>query len=72
MARKHPSPEMIRDIEATFSKHNWSGKPLGITSLTPAEKASLKQSTPCPPGTTPKQVTYQLPDGTWVTTTICV
>jgi hypothetical protein len=26
----------------------------------------------CPLGTTPKEVTYKLPDGTWVTKTICV
>ena len=61
---KEPSPDMLRDLHAVFKKHNWSGHPVGIM--------DLEDSNDCPPGTTPKEVTVKLPDGTTVTKTICV
>jgi hypothetical protein len=62
--KKHPSPEMLHDLQQVFKQHNWSGKPVGLT--------AAASDTACPAGTSPKEVTYQLPDGTWVTKTICV
>ena len=66
--RKHPSPEMLKDLNKVFAKHNWSGREIGLQDVT----AGDNDSGDCPPGTTPKEVTYKLPDGTWVTKTICV
>jgi hypothetical protein len=67
MRRKHPPAEMLAELHQTFQKYNWSGKPIGLVPAT-AAAAPLQ----CPPGTTPKEITYQLPDGTWVTKTVCV
>lgn len=67
MAPKHPSPEMIKEIQDSFKRHGWSGRPLGISQPRVDESSSQ-----CPPGTSPKQITYQLPDGTWVTKTVCL
>ncbi len=66
MPKKHPSNEMIKDLNDLFRKHNWPGAPVGINT------GKATGGGACPPGTTPKQVTYQLPDGSWVTKTICV
>ena len=66
MPRKHPSTEMIKELNDLFQKHNWPGAPVGIRANNADDAAE------CPAGTTPKQVTYQLPDGSWVTKTICV
>jgi hypothetical protein len=65
MPKRHPPIKMIRELNDVFEKHNWSGEPIGIK----ADKAV--DGGGCPAGTTPKQITYQLPDGTWVTKTIC-
>jgi hypothetical protein len=62
--RKRPSPEMLKDLNKLFTKHNWSGAAIGLQ--------DLEESDDCPDGKTPKEVTYKLPDGTWVTKTICV
>jgi hypothetical protein len=59
---------MLKDLSKVFEKRNWSGAAIGITGV----RANDDDSDDCPPGTTPKEVTYKLPDGTWVTKTICV
>lgn len=66
MPKKHPPVEMIQDLQAVFEKHNWSGAPIGIKADKDADASE------CPDGTTPRQITYQLPDGSWKTKTICV
>jgi hypothetical protein len=30
MRRKHPPAEMLAELQQTFSKYNWSGKPIGL------------------------------------------
>jgi hypothetical protein len=67
-ARKHPSPEMLKDLNKLFTKHNWSGEAIGLQDAA----GDLEDTDDCPDGKTPKEVTYKLPDGTWVTKTICV
>ena len=66
--RKHPSPKMLKDLKKLFVKHNWSGLAIGLQD----PKGEVEGGDDCPPGTTPKEVTYKLPNGTWVTKTICV
>jgi hypothetical protein len=66
--RKHPSREMLKELDKVFTKHNWSGAAIGLRN----SEADNDDPEDCPPGTTPKKVTYKLPDGTWVTKTICV
>ena len=65
--RKHPSPEMLNDLDKVYKKHNWSGAAIGLRELDDEADGDA-----CPPGTVAKEVTYQLPDGTWVTKTVCV
>jgi len=67
-SRKHPTPEMLKDLNKVFLKHNWSGRAIGLQDV----EGDNGDSDDCPPGTTRKEVTYKLPDGTWVTKTICV
>jgi len=69
---KHPSPAMIRDLTKVMKKHNFVGrtlmwKPMAATHLTMAVGQGG-----CPPGQSPHTVSYQLPDGTWVTKTVCM
>ena len=64
--KKHPTKALVVDLQAVFAKHNWSGRAIGLRSI----KATA--GGPCPEGTTPQEVTYKLPDGTWVNKTICV
>jgi hypothetical protein len=66
-SRKHPTPEMLKELNKVFVKHNWSGRAVGLRDVEGDDGSGG-----CPPGTTPKEVTYKLPDGTWVTKTICV
>ena len=65
--RKHPSPEMIGDLDRLFEKHNWSGAAIGLRTVSKDD-----DDNGCPPGTVPKEVMYKLPNGTWATKTICV
>jgi hypothetical protein len=58
---------MLKDLSKVFAKHNWSGRAIGLQ-----DSEGDGGTGDCPPGTTPKEVTYKLPDGTWVTKTICV
>jgi hypothetical protein len=67
MRRKHPPAEMLAELQQTFRKFNWSGKPVGLV-----PNANAGEQGQCPPGQTPHQITYQLPDGTWVTKTVCI
>jgi hypothetical protein len=65
--KKHPPEAMIKDLKAVYEKYNWSGAPVGLT-------AGAADDSPggCPNGSAPQVVTYQLPDGTWATKTVCV
>jgi hypothetical protein len=60
-----PPAAMMDDLQKVFSKHNWKG------SLILKPTAALGESQ-CPPGQTPHEISYQLPDGTWVTETKCM
>jgi hypothetical protein len=66
-ARKHPSVEMLKDLNKVFTKYGWSGEAIGMR-----DRTSDDDSGDCPNGKIPKDVTYKLPDGTWATKTICV
>ena len=66
--RKKPHDKFIRDLNRVFGKHNWSGMPIGIS---PAKQGAAGDGA-CPPGKTLKTITFQLPDGTWVTKDVCV
>lgn len=65
---KAPPAEMMQEVQDVLGKHGWSGsmimKPAGATAATAAN--------PCPPGTTPQEISFQRPDGTWVSRIICV
>ena len=73
---------MINDLSAVFQKHNWSGRPVGLSKSPPdhktlaaASRISLSDdpsSGSCPGGGEPQWVTYKLPDGTWATKMMCV
>jgi hypothetical protein len=69
--RKHPSPEMVRDLKEVFTKHNWAAAvsltaPIGV-------RAASTDAGPdvCPDGSQPQVVWYQLPNGTWATKKVC-
>lgn len=64
--KKHPDAALLRDLMAVFEEHNWSGNAIALGA--PAETSAKK----CPAGKTPVEVSYQLPDGTWVNKTVCV
>gem|GEM_PF-1744925 len=58
-----PSTELLDDIRAAFARHEWRGS-LIVT--------ALADENGCGPGEYPHQVSYQTPDGHWVTQTICM
>lgn len=62
---RKPPKALLADVQDLFTKHNWSGNAVGRV-------AADTVSASCPPGTTPHEITYQLPDGTWVTKTVCL
>jgi hypothetical protein len=62
-ARKPPQA-LLADMQKLFVKHNWYGSAIG--------RVSVRAVAGCPGGTTPHEITYQLPDGTWVTKTVCL
>ena len=62
-AKKHPSKKFIKDLEAVFSKHNWTGSMIGISSEADAN--------PCIPPKTPIVVHYTL-NGKDYTKVVCV
>ena len=74
MARKHPTEEMVKDLAKVFAKHNWSGRPIGLSAKHPdmAEAAESDDDGPCPASTSPQWVTYKLPSGETVTKRMCV
>lgn len=74
MAKKHPSPEMIKDLAKVFAKHNWSGQPIGILAKPPEFEglAAEVEGDDCPPGKHPRWVTCKLKNGSWATKKICV
>jgi hypothetical protein len=65
--KKHPSKALLKDLKQVFDKHNWQGASIGIRAL-----SSASEKNDCPPGTKKTEVTYQLPDGPWVTKTVCL
>ena len=58
---------LLDEVKAVFKNHNYPGTVIGRRSQLADPGANN-----CPPGTTPHDVTYQLPDGTWVTKTMCL
>jgi hypothetical protein len=62
-----PSSAMFDDMRTVFAKHNWSG-----TMIWKPAAAQGDSGTQCPPGQSPHEVSYQLPDGTWVTKIVCM
>jgi hypothetical protein len=58
---------MIKDLHAVFKKHNWSGQVIGMKAVSASASTAL-----CPNGQPPQQVSYKLPDGTWVTKEVCL
>jgi hypothetical protein len=76
MSKKmHPTPEMVRDLQMVFTKHNWSGQPIGLVqpkSLIDNQANGEEDPDNCPEGKVPQTVTYRLPNGDEVNKTICV
>jgi len=62
---QQPSQALLGDMQKLFDKHDWPGNLVG-------RALAVSGSSHCPPGTTPHEITYQLPDGTWVTKTVCL
>ena len=75
MAKKHPTPEMVHDLAKLFTKHNWSGQPIGLAKE-PVNLVSMASNDPddglCPDGSDPQWVSYKLPDGTWAQKKMCL
>ena len=65
--RKNPSAALVKDLEKVLKKHKWSGGAIALH-----KKPFTATEDACPPGTRPQEVTYQRPDGTWVTKIVCV
>jgi len=63
--KNRPPKKLLDEVQAVFEKHNWDG-------FAVAAKAASPQELICPVGQTPHDITYQLPDGTWVTKTVCL
>lgn len=74
MTKKHPTPEMVKDLAKVFKKHNWSGQPIGLAdkAVNLQAVASASGDDTCPDGSQPQWVTYQLPGGTWATKKMCL
>lgn len=71
--KKQPTKALVKDLKKVFEKHNWSGNPIGIAMSSAAHgNLTAAGNTGCPDGTLPEVVTFQLPDGTWVSKKICV
>lgn len=65
MPKKRAPKRLVNELNAVVDKHKWDGF---AAAATPASG----QGGNCPPGTTPHDITYQQPDGTWVTKTVCL
>lgn len=65
---KKPPAQMMQDLQDVLVKHGWAGSMI----VKPATMAVAAAASPCPPGKTPQEISYQLPDGTWVSKIICV
>jgi len=50
-----------------FDDHGWEGNVIGR----PAPAAAVAAN-PCADGKTLHEITFEKPDGTWVTTTVCL
>jgi hypothetical protein len=62
---QEPPQALLKDMKEIYAKHDWPGNLIG-------RALAVTASSNCPPGTTPHEITYQLPDGTWVTKTVCL
>jgi hypothetical protein len=62
-----PPEAMLADLKSVFTKHNWSGSMI----WKPSAAAAIGGGQ-CPDGQSPHEISYQLPDGTWVTKTVCM
>ncbi len=69
---KHPSTAMIRDLAKVMKKHNFVGRTLLWKPMAAAHIAMAAGQGGCPNGQSPHTISYQLPDGTWVTKTVCM
>jgi hypothetical protein len=59
-------PKVLLDaVQTLFDQHSWSGSAIGRV-------MAASETVNCPPGTTPHEITYKLPDGTWVTKSVCL
>jgi hypothetical protein len=67
---KHPPAAMLDDMKKVFAKHNWKGTMMWKPAATMT--AAVASENGCPPGQSPHEISYQLPDGTWVTKTVCM
>lgn len=66
--RGKPSAALLKDLQAVYKKHNWSGREIGIEPANVVGAADLD----CPPGRKLKSVTFKTASGKWVTELRCV
>ncbi|MGA2219445.1 MAG: hypothetical protein ABSG51_15250 [Terracidiphilus sp.] len=87
-APQEPTPEMLKDLAKVFKKHNWHGRPVGfVPTGSPLQDQAVAASSnspqggvvrnisavgECPPGTSPREVSFQDAGGNTITKTICV
>jgi hypothetical protein len=72
MAKKHPTPEMVKDLAKVFKTHNWSGQPIGLAKGPFDLETVGGDGGLCPDGSEPQWVSYKLPDGTWAQKKMCL
>ena len=65
--KKKPSPDMLRELKALFSKHNWPGSAIGLTS-----SSSGADNLDCEPPAKPTLVTIVHEDGTKEAKMVCL
>ena len=64
VAAKPPRP-LLHALQTLFEEHGWSGNAIGRV-------ASIAEGVSCPQGTVAHEITYKLPNGTWVSKTVCL
>ena len=65
--RKRAPLALRKDLTKLFAQHKWpGGRPAALIQSAGASASG------CPDGTTPHDITYQLPDGTWAVKTVCL
>lgn len=71
-ALKQPSAQMMQDVQDVLEKHGWSGSMIAKPATASVAAAAAVDGGPCPPGKSPQEISFQRPDGTWVSKIICV